>query len=103
MILKNVGGMIIIFYYLIHIVCFIIFLVLKENPLKKELINLDKDNFNKDVSYNMTINQIKYAKKKSKIFYPPKVKKSYHSTLIIILTITLDLKVKKIYLQEILT
>ena len=103
LILKNVGGMIIIFYYLIHIVCFIIFLVLKENPLKKELINLDKDNFNKDVSYNMTINQIKYAKKKSKIFYPPKVKKSYHSTLIIILTITLDLKVKKIYLQEILT
>ena len=68
MISKNIGGYIIFVYYLVHLVCLVIFIVIKDNPLKLELMKFNKDKIKNGNINNMTNNKIKRYKKNIQIF-----------------------------------
>ena len=68
---SNLGNIIILFYFLIFFICYIIFLIKGETPLKNKLFDLfddiDVDNKNNIVIINPTQNN-------NKISFPPKKK-----------------------------
>ena len=70
---SNIGSIIILFYFLLYLICYIVFLFKGENPLKKKLlntINIDNKSNNKE---NIII--INPTQNNNKISFPPQKKK----------------------------